>query len=690
MQRLCLLMVVAACSTGPAPARTATPAPAAPAATLAGGRQVGWRVVEVADPTRRVRPGFDGVPAGAVRTLPVQIWYPASSGGQAATYRDYAGSDPGALQGLLSALGAPPDSADKLLAAPRPARRGARAASGRAPLAIWVGGENGPLVAAPLAEQLASRGWAVASFPGWGRHAHVQLTESDGEKLETRVRDLEVIAAALGREPDIDARRPALIAFSGEAPAALVYALRNPAAAVVSLDGWDARALGASPLSRTADADPAQLRAPYLAIQSRDGTGERDLTFVARARHSSRIAVSLALGHFDLLAVRHAAGAAPAEAAAPYAAATSLMVGFLDHARGGPAPTLPDGAQRWAAEPAAPDHVDVARALFERKDAAAAVRMLSELKMEETELNELGYRLLRAGHTAQAVEIFSHATVAYPKSANTFDSLGEALLAAGDRKGAVAAYQAALAIDPGYPSAVAALDKLGVKVASTAATRPPPIYRLIVRPPARRVRVTSAELRPGQVIEVHHGPRGGPVVVFLNGVGTSIRSWDGYRVWAALVAAAGMNAVLYDGATVEDAEAALAYLDKNAAALRIDPQRLCIFASSANGRVGVRLPQRASAARLDCAVYYYPVLDVPAVRPDLPVLLVRTGIDAPMILATIDAWVDAAVDANARVEVLNLPRHQHGFDARDDNHESRRVIRETIEFFARHLLAAKK
>ena len=162
---------------------------------------------------------------------------------------------------MLSALGAAPDSADKLLAAPRPARRDARPAPGRAPLAFWVGGENGPLVAAPLAEALAARGWVVASFPAWSRHARVQLVESDAERLETRVRDLEVIAAALGREPGIDARRPALIAFSGEAPAALVYALRNPASAMVSLDGWDARAPGASPLSRTVDADPARLRA---------------------------------------------------------------------------------------------------------------------------------------------------------------------------------------------------------------------------------------------------------------------------------------------------------------------------------------------------------------------------------------------------------------------------------------------
>jgi dienelactone hydrolase len=92
---------------------------------------------------------------------------------------------------------------------------------------------------------------------------------------------------------------------------------------------------------------------------------------------------------------------------------------------------------------------------------------------------------------------------------------------------------------------------------------------------------------------------------------------------------------------------------------------------------------------LACAVYYYPVLDVPVARPDLPVLLVRTGIDGRGILDSIETWLAAAVAANARVEVVNLPRHQHGFDGRDDDDESRRVIRATVGFFARHLGARR-
>lgn len=117
---------------------------------------------------------------------------------------------------------------------------------------------------------------------------------------------------------------------------------------------------------------------------------------------------------------------------------------------------------------------------------------------------------------------------------------------------------------------------------------------------------------------------------------------------------------------------------------------MCIFASSANGRIGVRLPLRPAGKSLACAVYYYPVMEVPVVRPDMHALIVRTGIDSARVLASVDAWIAAAVAANAPVEVINLPGHHHGFDARDDNDESRRVIRETIAFVARQLHASAK
>jgi dienelactone hydrolase len=645
---------------------------------------VGWRTLEVRDDTRRVRPGHDGTPSAAVRTLPVQLWYPAMPGGKPLTYLDYAGGDQVALTAELSVLGITADAATTLIARARPAHGGAPRADGAFPLAIWIGGASGPRAVAPLAEELASHGWVVAAFPDRGRQADVELSDkADNEvaQVEIRTRDLETVVAVLAREPGIDARHPALVGFSATMPSAILFDIRDRAGALVSLDGWEASFLGARSLARISDADPRELRAPYLLIRGRDSAGDRDPSFLDAAAHASRTFVELPADHVDLLPLRAAARGD----AAGYRAAAALVIGFLDHQlQGGTAPVLPAGSTTVPAAPAAAGRVDVARALFDRDDPAAAVHLLGDAALAEDELNELGYKLLRRGRPDAAVAIFTHATQRFPGSGNLWDSLGEAQLAAGQRDAAIASYRAALERSPDQGTAIAALGSLGVATPAPAASVD---YRLVLRPSGRAPRVSSAELAPNQTIEVHHGPAGGPVLVVLDGVGAPIRTWTGYREWARLWIAAGINVVLYDGATVADAEAALAYVHGHASALGLDDRRLCIFASSANARVGVRLPLRPAGVAIACAVYYYPMLDVPVVRADLPALVVRAGIDTRTILGYIDAWVATAVAANAAVEVINLPRHHHGFDARDDNDESRRVIRETIAFVARHLRA---
>src|SRR6185369_15707249 len=46
----------------------------------------------------------------------------------------------------------------------------------------------------------------------------------------------------------------------------------------------------------------------------------------------------------------------------------------------------------------------------------------------ESELNQLGYRLLQAGKLKEAVEIFKLNVEAYPQAPNTYDSLAEAYM----------------------------------------------------------------------------------------------------------------------------------------------------------------------------------------------------------------------------------------------------------------------
>jgi dienelactone hydrolase len=87
-----------------------------------------------------------------------------------------------------------------------------------------------------------------------------------------------------------------------------------------------------------------------------------------------------------------------------------------------------------------PDDVGAAVQLFhdERK------RNPNAILFPEAALNLLGYQLLQDGRIRQAVELFELNTEAYPASANTYDSLGDAYLADGQNGLALQASQKAI------------------------------------------------------------------------------------------------------------------------------------------------------------------------------------------------------------------------------------------------------
>jgi peptidylprolyl isomerase len=78
----------------------------------------------------------------------------------------------------------------------------------------------------------------------------------------------------------------------------------------------------------------------------------------------------------------------------------------------------------------------------------------------EVDTNTLGYKLLRGKKTTEAIEILKLNVEAYPASANTYDSLGEAYLANGDTEKAILNYEKSLSLDPTNANAAAALKKL--------------------------------------------------------------------------------------------------------------------------------------------------------------------------------------------------------------------------------------
>ena len=106
-----------------------------------------------------------------------------------------------------------------------------------------------------------------------------------------------------------------------------------------------------------------------------------------------------------------------------------------------------------------------------RGDTAAAERLVAEARANvanrfrtpEAEVNGAGYRLVNAGKLPAALAVFRINSRAFPRSANAWDSLGEALLIAGNRDAGIAAYRKALEIDADFASSRQALERLGVR-----------------------------------------------------------------------------------------------------------------------------------------------------------------------------------------------------------------------------------
>ncbi len=78
----------------------------------------------------------------------------------------------------------------------------------------------------------------------------------------------------------------------------------------------------------------------------------------------------------------------------------------------------------------------------------------------EWDMNRAGYKALEAKKTDLAVALFKMNTELFPKSANTYDSLGDGLAAKGDKVNAKASYQKAVQLNPKFAASKEKLDKL--------------------------------------------------------------------------------------------------------------------------------------------------------------------------------------------------------------------------------------
>jgi CubicO group peptidase (beta-lactamase class C family) len=81
---------------------------------------------------------------------------------------------------------------------------------------------------------------------------------------------------------------------------------------------------------------------------------------------------------------------------------------------------------------------------------------------DPSDLNTLGYVVMRDGSVAEAIKVFEANVSLYPNDSNAYDSLGEAYMTAGRKEEAITNYKKSLELNPKNDNAVKMLGKLGV------------------------------------------------------------------------------------------------------------------------------------------------------------------------------------------------------------------------------------
>ena len=108
----------------------------------------------------------------------------------------------------------------------------------------------------------------------------------------------------------------------------------------------------------------------------------------------------------------------------------------------GPPPAPTPVEEFWKALRSQPGGVQKARAIYD----ASKKRDPKLVLFPEAELNAYGYQLLQDSDAKNAIDVFQMNVDEYPKSANTYDSLSDAYLAAGNRAEALKLAEKALSL----------------------------------------------------------------------------------------------------------------------------------------------------------------------------------------------------------------------------------------------------
>jgi len=303
-----------------------------------GKHPVGFEVTALEDPARPRE--------GKPRPIQMSLWYPAEKGGQEdLTFGDY-------VTLLASELGpASPEQVrttveehasflrtrakmsegdvERWLAMPMRAVPRAPPLATPVPL-VLVAQANGNSASdqAVLCELLASHGFAVATSPSPTRIAGPMKGEEDITKTaEDQALDLAVLAKAARERPFVAKDRTMLVAHSFGARSALLYAMRDGAAALVSLDGGIGTKTGQDQLRKSRFFDPARAKLPILHIyEELDAFMAPDFSLLRSLRGADvRLVRASHLHHMHFTTVGESVGQFPALAQVTHADARTTQ-----------------------------------------------------------------------------------------------------------------------------------------------------------------------------------------------------------------------------------------------------------------------------------------------------------------------------------------------------------------------------
>jgi dienelactone hydrolase len=195
--------------------------------------------------------------------------------------------------------------------------------------------------------------------------------------------------------------------------------------------------------------------------------------------------------------------------------------------------------------------------------------------------------------------------------------------------------------------------------------------------------------RAAAILFVHGGP--GPPDLEVQP-----RDWPVYQGYATAAAQRGVVGVTVNhslirgldklAAAADDVEAAVGVLRADP---QVDPNRIALwFFSGAGLLAGEWLDSRPDWLR--CIALTYPLLTTPAgidelvsavevigKHPDLPVLLTRVGLERKELAEPVEAFVAAG---GAALDIIDVPKGQHGFDMIDHTAESRTAVTKALDW----------